>query len=372
MSMTATALAQTLKVIERTYVDYTPAAKIILGSDSTIRSQSLDSNKFALVNGAGEKIYSKRIQVTNKRINLVFPINSDNFVIFEQLVSDSSGYFLENEQEIEMSNGTVDIGELIPLTKGSIRRIPETSWKTYVLNEYSSHYLFPHEFKVGTRLGDEDTTKTTYFLELSQSGNWVNSEQPSIFWGLKGRWSTGKNDKFNFVQFYPLTLLYNQTSWRISVSTGLETGNQGFGKQGRGALKGEAQFRLPFNPVDFTLGNPRWRINPVINLSFQGNLGWADVALPDSIKRSADITCKIRYDIPVGKNYYLQTSAVGNYSTITKEIQYQYDFSLGYIVNGTIRIMAEYKQGYQEVTYQFDKQLLLGFALDILNESTVK
>lgn len=330
--------------------------------------------KIVLVNSTNEKVYCTSIYdtTTSGFIRFFFQINSADFTVFERLVSDSTGYYLLNEEEIQLSNGTLDAGGLQLLTTNRIRKISEDSWQRYILNEYSSQSLFPHEFNVGTRLGIEDTTKTTYFLELSQSGNWVNSDQTSIFWGLKGRWSTEKNDKFNFVQFYPLTLLYNQTSWRISVSTGLETGNQGFGKQGRGTLKGEAQFRLPFNPVDFTLGNPRWRINPVVNLSLQGNLGWANVALPDSIKRSADITCKIRYDIPVGKNYYLQANAMGNYSTITKEIQYQYDFSLGYIVDGTIRIIAQYKQGYQEVTYQFDKQLLLGFALDILNESAVK
>jgi len=369
-----TGVGQVLKVIERTYVDNAPAAKIILRSDSLILNRSFDSSKFALVNNAGEKTYCSHIQATDHRINLIFPINPDNMVIFERLISDSSGYFIDNKQEIDFSTDTVGVGELASITKDHIRKIPEEKWKTYVLNEYSSQYLFPQEFKVGINLGTEDTTRTTYFLELIQSSNWVNTSSTglSIFWALKGRWSTQKNDKFDYTQFYPLTMMFIQTSSRIALTTGIETGSEGFGREGRGMLKGEVQFRLPFNPVDLTLGNRRWRINPVVNFSIQGNLGWADFDLPDSVKKSADMTCKVRYDIPVGKNYYLQTNGEADYSTITKQVQYQYNLSLGYIADGTIRIMAEYKQGYQQVTYQFDKQLLLGFAVDVLNESATK
>ena len=49
-------------------------------------------------------------------------------------------------------------------------------------------------------------------------------------------------------------------------------------------------------------------------------------------------------------------------------MQYAYELSLGYVANGDIRVMALYQQGYQGVTYQFDRKLLLAFAFDMLNE----
>src|SRR6266849_10597171 len=122
-----TSFAQSLKVIERTFVDRSPAAKIILLADTTIVTETLDSSKFALVNNSGEKVYCKKIQVTANRINLIFPINSANFVIFERLVSDSTGYSLENNEEIKLTNGSIGVGELVSATKDNIRRIPEQS-----------------------------------------------------------------------------------------------------------------------------------------------------------------------------------------------------------------------------------------------------
>lgn len=330
-----------------------------------------DSSKYALLTGSGEKVYCSKVVAVNKRMRFFFQLNSANFVIFERLISDSTGYAIINFESVASDGDTIHSGDLVDETQGKIRRISESAWKKYILDEYASQYLFPHSLNVGTQLGAGDSTKTVYFLELVQSGSWISSEKISVFWGIKGRWSTDNQDVMNYTKFYPATILFNGSSSRFSLMAGVETGYLGFRKQGRGAVKGEFQFRLPFNPIDFTLGTPRWRINPVMVLSGQWNTGWSDVKVPDSLKSSFDVRAAIRYDIPVGKNYYLQTSVIGNYSTVTEKLDYSYEISLGYIANGEVRIMALYKQGYQEVTYQYDRKLLLGFAFDILNQSTV-
>lgn len=365
--------AQSLKGAERTYVDPARKASIVLEFDDKLIQIPTDS-KFALVNGAGEKVHCSKVQAKSgiSFVTFVFEINSADFSMFERLVSDSSGYYLDNDEVMEFSGGNIPPGALQEMTKNRIGTILEDDWKRYILNEYLSQFLFPHHFKVGTRLGIQDSTKTVYFLELVQSGNWVDNSVLSVFWGVKGRWSTDVEDRLNNVQFYPVTVLLSKASWRVALSTGVETGYQGFGRLGRGTLKGEFQFRSPFNPVNLTLGSPRWRINPVVTLSVQGNLGWANVRLPDSVKNGLDASVQIRYDIPVANSYYLQTNAKWNYSTVTKEVQYLYEFSLGYILEGSVRVMAFYRQGFQDVSYQFDKQLLLGFAFDVLNQSRGK
>jgi hypothetical protein len=365
--------SQDIISIEPTYVGNSRQAVIVLEFNSAI-TKIPDKNKFSLVNNIEERVYCSEIQtkVGIKFISFIFQINSSNFLIFEKLTSDSSGYYILNEEAIEFLDGKLEAGRLMDLTSGKIQTISKDDWNRYILNEYSSHFLFPNHFQIGTQLGLQDTTETGYFLEMIQSGNWITGGQPSVFWGIKGRWSTISNDKLDYIQVYPVTVLFSQTSWRLALSAGVETGYQGFSRLGGGTLKSEIQFRLPFNPVDMTLGNPRWRINPVVNLAVQGNIGWANLKLPDSLKNSFDVSAEIKYDIPVAKTFYLQTKARGNYSSVTEELQYQYELSLGYIANGEVRIMLLYKQGYQEVSYVFDKQLLLGFAFDILNESVVK
>jgi hypothetical protein len=365
--------SQGLKGTERTYVDPARKASIVLEFDDKL-TRIPTEGKVALANGSGEKVYCSGIQAKSgiPFVTFIFDINSADFSMFEKLVSDSTGYFLLNDEPIEFSGGNIPAGALQELTRNRIGTILEDDWKRYILNEYASEFLYPHHFKVGTRLGIQDSTRTVYFLELVQSGNWVDNTSISVFWGVKGRWSTDTEDRLNNVQFYPVTLLMSKASWRVALSTGVETGYQGFGKLGRGTLKGEFQFRLPFNPIDLTLSCPRWRINPVVTFSLQGNLGWANERLPNSVRNGLDASVQVRYDIPVANSYYLQTYTKWNYSTVTKEVQYQYEFSLGYIIEGSVRVMAAYKQGFQDVSYQFDKQLLLGFAFDVLNISRGK
>lgn len=325
--------------------------------------------KYSLIPPGGDRVFCSEVVAVGKRMRFIFQINPANFVVFEKLVSDSTGYYLQNDEPIELSGETIAPGGLHDLTVIKINRIDEEAWKKYVVDEYSSEYLFSHLFKVGTPLGTGDSSKTTYFVELVQSGLWDHIGDWSMFWGIKGRWSTNQSDKLNYVQLFPLTIFHNSPVLNLAGSMGVETGYLGFSTEGRSFLKGEVEYRIPYNPIDLTLGKPRLRLKPVLDLSIQGSMGWGNVALPDSVKNGMDVNCSVRYDIPLGSVYYLQSNAEGFYSTITRDVQYRYDFSLGYIVDGSIRIAAEYKQGYQNVTYQFDKQILLGFVVDVLNEN---
>ncbi|HEY4613188.1 MAG TPA: hypothetical protein VII11_09415 [Bacteroidota bacterium] len=362
--------AQTLQSVRGPFVNSKSNLTLVLEFDGYPQEKIKPSTVY-LQNGAGEKLYcaSTYDTTTSRFVRFVFDVNAASFAFFESLISDSAGYFLYNEESIRFSNGAIESGALESLTKNMIHTISQEKWDEYILNEYSAQYLFPHSFEAGTQLGTEDSTKTVYYIGLVQSGSWYNSGSLSAFWGLKGRWSTDAEDKLNYLTFYPVTLLFDNVNWRVAVGTGVETGYQGFGKFGRAALRGDFQYRLPFNLVDLTLGNPRWRINPVVNLSVQGSYGWGNVTLPDSLRKSFDATLGLRYDIPVAKQYYLQTSARLNYSTVTSDLLYQYGISLGYIAGGEVRIAFRYEQGYQDVSYQYDKKLLLGFAFDVLNLS---
>jgi hypothetical protein len=357
--------------ISSTSVGRSKRVIVVIDFDTTIASSwKPDSSKYSLNSGDGDQVGCSKVEIVSagKRLRCTFKITAANFTVFDRLISDSVGYYLQNNEPIELTNYTVAEGELAELSVSKIGRINVEAWKKYVLDEYSSSYLFPHLLKVGTPLGLTDSTKTIYFVELIQSDDWGHAGNWSIFWGLKGRWSTDREDRLNYAQLYPFTIFHSDPILKVASSVGIETGYLGFKRDGRAIVRGEVESRVPYNPIDFTLGNPRLRISPIIDFAIQGNWAWSDVSLPDSARRSVDVSCGIRYDVPVGSVYLLQSNIVGFYSTLTRDFLYRYDISLGYVVDGSIRIAAEFKQGYQNVTYQFDKQLLLGFVVDVLNE----
>lgn len=325
-----------------------------------------------------EQLVSSQVTIAPNpaKVALTFAVNSASFVILEGLVSDNAttavGYAIKATTAIQMQNSQIAAG-ILPGTQDAIPSVSSSDWNKYILGEYASHYLFPQLFHIGTQINPNDSADMSYYVELQESKPWASLiGDLSLYWGIEGRISTSKTDSLAYAKIYPIVAQLNGLSSRGALMAGVETGYEGFGKQGRATLKGVYQFRLPYNPINLTMGFPRWRINPVVDLAVQGSAYWSNVALPDSLKNSFDATLSLRYDIPVGKNYYLQTSAQGNYSTLTKELQYMYDFSFGYIVDGSIQVLATYRQGYQDVSYSFDKQLLLGIAINALNSDIAR
>ncbi|HUL45155.1 MAG TPA: hypothetical protein VLY03_12455 [Bacteroidota bacterium] len=344
----------------------------ILATSNAPVMSPLDSSKFWLGDAQGEKVICSEVFVNPTGTILLFNfyITPGNVAIIEKLVSDSSGYFLSNDVPILFNNGSsIGTDTLRSITTGGISKIDEEAWNKFVLDAYAGYYLYPPTFNIGTTLGVQDSMNTGYYIELTHSQAYIHAGDWQGIWGLKGRWSTDHADKLNFAQFYPLVLLHNDPILKLNAALGVETGYLGFSSEARGTLVAQAEYRLPFNLIDFTFGIPRGRLNPIINASIQWNYGWARTDLPDSLKRSVDAIVGLRYDIPIAKDYYLQSSASGDYTTINHQVTYQYDLSLGYLINGEIHVAAEYKQGNQLVTYQFDRQLLLGFGLELMNQS---
>jgi hypothetical protein len=343
------------------------------GSDSaTATTVALDTTKFALVTGSGQKVYASRVtgnRTGGKILKITFNVTTANFAAFEGLVGSDSGAYLINEAEIAFTSGTYAEGALQTDTQGKLAPITESDWNQYIINAYTSNYLFPQEFKVGTNLGQGDTSSLSYYLDVQQSRPWVTTTSNiSFFWGLEGRWSTLANDPFNYAKLYPVVLQYDLVFSRLSLLGGVEIGAGGIGKNGRGTGMLNYEFRLPFDLVDLTFGSPRARIHPLIDISGQFSKAWSDTTLPDTLQQGLDVTGSIRYNIPVMDKYLLQTNACVNWSYQTKKVHYLYDLSLGYVVNGSVRVMVQYKQGYETVTQTFDKQLLVGFAFDALSK----
>lgn len=364
-----------LMEVGETYVNEEKRVIIYLTVDTLAPNEVIKSSCFMLRHGTNHVI-SDTVEIFKNRRKLAihFLCTPASFEIFSEMVGSTSaiinGYSLVNRFPIVLKDTVIDVGVSEKITKNTLHSIRESAWREYILNEYASHSLFPSRFNVGTQSTQENTNGTQYFIELSQSGMWANADQNQFFWGLQGRWSTRENDKLNFVQFYPAIIQWEISSWKIASMVGIETGKEGFLTAGRGTVKGEVYTRLGgwANIIDMSFGAPRLRLNPTIFASLQGYMNWSSISISDSARFGGDVIAGIRYDIPVGSNYLLQVNAKTLYSSLTKTLQYQYDISLGYILDGTLRIAATYKQGFQEVTYQFDRQLMFGVAIDILSQ----
>lgn len=367
--------ADTIEITNRTLVTSDLEAQILIKGNFE-RNQSdmgkrIDFDKIYIDNGNGEKIYSSQVMYVKKQMRIYFHISSNNFVVFEKLVSDSVGYFLNNTEDIQVGDSLINVGELQNITRNNIGKIKKDSWNEYVLNAYSANYLFPSTFDFGTELGLNDSAKTAYYLHIVHSGGW--GKNIPMFWGVKARWSTSDSDKANFMQIYPLTILLIKSPLsKISLGTGIESGYLGVAKEGRATIKTDAQFRLPFNPVDLTLGFPRVRVNPIITISAQYDNNWSDTNTSASYSQGYDVNAGLHYGIPISDKYYLQADSKLNFASQTQKVHYQYSLTFGYIANGTVRVAASYQQGYQEVSYVFDRKLLLGFAFDVLNKETAR
>ncbi len=342
--------------------------KLVIAVDFSANVRAVpEARDCYLEDGRSERVYCEELATIDRRIRFVFRITPGNFAFFEHLVADSEGYTLSNNEPIVLLRDTLHPGALGEATSGRIPTIDAHAWAEYILGDYASHYLFPQVFEAGTTIAIHDSASSIYHLELAQSDRLLSSGAWSLFSGIQARWSSSKSDRMNVVRLYPLTLLRSDPLLPLACAAGVETGPSGFGALGRGFISCTAQYRLPFNPFDLTFGAPRWRLNPIINLSLQAYRAWSNIALPDSLSRGLEVASAIRYDLPVGQRYYLQTATTIFYPSGLHRIRYRLACSIGYIVDGSMRLLLSYREGYQPVSYLYDNQLLVGMAFDALN-----
>ncbi len=368
MSLAFSQLAAAGRVVRISQPAVGKNKKLVIAVDFSTEVRGIpDAHECYLQDGGSERVFCEALDAIDHRVRFVFRITPANFALFERLVTDSDGYALWNNEPIVLLRDTLQPGALGSATTGRIPTIDAHAWADYILGDYGSHYLFPQLFEAGTTISIHDSTSSIYHLEVAQSDRLFSSATWSFFWGIQGRWSSSKSDRMNFVRLVPLTLLRSDPLLPVAFSAGVETGPSGFGAAGRGFISGTTQFRLPFNPFDLTFGAPRWRLNPIVNVTLQAHRAWSNKALPDSLGRGFEISSTVRYDVPVGRRYYLQTSTTFLYPSGLGNVRYRLMCSMGYIVDGTMRLLLSYREGYQPVTYLYDSQLLVGVAFDALN-----
>ncbi len=341
---------------------------LVIPVDFSSAVRSAPDARDCFLEGTGsERVYCEELAVIDRRIRFVFRVTPADFPVFDRLVTDPGSYALSSNGPIILAHDTLAPGALGEATAGRIPAIDPQAWSEYVLGDYASHYLFPQTFEVGTSIALHDSAVSVYHLEIAQSDRLFSAGSWSVFWGIQARWSSSKTDRMNYIRFYPVTALRPEPLFPVALSAGVETGPQGFSTAGRAFVSGTMEVRLPFNIIDMTFGAPRWRLNPLITLSLQAYRAWSGTALPDSLARGIEASSAIRYDIPVGKRYYLQTSTTFFYATGVRTIRYRLSTSIGYVVDGAMRVLLSYREGYQPVTYLYDSQLLAGIAFDPLN-----
>ena len=195
------------------------------------------SNEALYISNGEISIKASYIRNSPKGINIKFNLNSSNYEFFHNLINNTSDYYFDNDFKGKFNDGTdFNSHDLIAATKGKIKLISNSSWGSTVLNDYSMNYFFPEKFDIGPSITTSDSSKTSFYFEISKVFSWSERIHSSV----QGRWSNDENDKLNYLKVYPL-IYEGRVSNSISLAgmIGLEKGMFSGEDIGRGLIKGE-------------------------------------------------------------------------------------------------------------------------------------
>lgn len=231
--------------------------------------------------------------------------------------------------------------------------------------------LYDNFIDLSTEVATNDSEKTNYVVKFNYHSLYSNKTN-WISWATKGRIATKENDPLSEFAIYPVYLskvFFPDNlvpAYEISLLAGMES-NQKFTMQ-RVGVTGSVQSLFP-NIIDFTGGENRLRLKPVIKIGAKGLFEYQDKRLNQTNDNDGEVFTELYYYIPVFKMYSLLI--VGDaFNVFTGRNsgygwKYKYDLTFGLEIPGTeLKVIAKYSQGGNDVNYSYDSQLLLGFMLD--------
>jgi hypothetical protein len=186
----------------------------------------------------------------------------------------------------------------------------------------------------------------------------------------QGRLSTNPADTLNYFVVYPVNFSFmseGNTWYNIRARTGLES-DQIF-STARISLGVNFETIIP-NLIDLSYGYNRLRLKPVVTAGLNF---YNEIRLPDDrAKQNAFLLSgEIYYYIPVIESYYFLIHAKTFYDTgrdVEDAWDYHASLALGLELKSVpARIIAKYVFGANEITFERDNQLLIGFAMDLFS-----
>ncbi|MBE0662761.1 MAG: hypothetical protein IH597_09850 [Bacteroidales bacterium] len=291
--------------------------------------------------------------------------------VLQLLNSEPGSFYLEAKNDLKFLTKnkdtlTLEINELRSASKGkiglSVEQIDE------VLATLAGNLTrYRNFFNLGFDPQAEDFTLSLDYLYSKP----YKIENIGLYFFSEGRLSTFSADTLNYFKIYPINAnLWEDKLMRYHVvaSSGLEA-DQIF-SNARINVNLNIESIIP-NLVNLTYGHDRLRLKPVVAA---GISYYNQIKVPDeSLKQNAFLLSgEIYYYIPVMEAYYFLVHAKTFYDTgREKAVAWDYHASVALgleLKSAPATIIAKYAFGANEITFEHNDQLLIGFAMDLFGE----
>lgn len=327
----------------------------------------LSSPKYASFLGSDN--YSAPLSLSTSGFSVFYSLTADT--VLQLLNTDPGSFYLESPEDLifltkEQDTLLLGIDELKSATYNQLNLSDEQIDE--VRNTIAGNLLlYKNYFNVGFDPQAEDFTLS---LDYRYSKPY-KIEKVGLYFYSEGRLSTFSADTLNYFKISPINAnLWKDPSMRYHVvaSTGLEA-DQIF-SNARINVNLNIESIIP-NLVNLTYGYDRLRLKPVVaaGISYYNQIIVSDAAP----KQNAFLlTGEIYYYIPVLEAYYFLVQARTFYDTGKEQEEawdYQASVALGLELKSMpATIIAKYAFGANEITFEHNDQLLIGFAMDLFGE----
>ena len=195
----------------------------------------------------------------------------------------------------------------------------------------------------------------------------------NIYWNFDARVSTDFSDPLNYINFYPVNILFENFHGKVPYQWKIKAGNessQNFQNK-RVALDGEFNFIIP-NLINLTTAQSnRLRLKPVISA---GVKGYYDYSNGIDAFASGQAYLTGHYYIPVFTNYAIIIDGGGFYDFSDernpgREIFGNYSITLGAEIPRTgFKAMFKYVNGRTDINFKQGSIISLGLLMDFFTE----
>jgi len=274
--------------------------------------------------------------------DLKFPANANDTIILPAaLLASSSRGKIAIPEEYRL--------ELISSLSGNLRR-------------------YRNNFNIGFNPEQKPFAISFDFLFSKPYGN----DKTGLFFFSEGHLSTNKFDTLNFFRILPVNAyLWSQKNavYHLVATAGLEA-DQPFNTAR--VLAGLRFEGIIPNLIDLTYNYDRLRLKPVITAGINY---YNEIRVPESQnKRNAFLLFgEIYYYVPLMESYYLLVQGKTFYDTGKAQADawnYNVSLALGLEFQPVpATILAKYVFGTNEVTFERNDQLLIGFAMDLFGKN---
>lgn len=240
-------------------------------------------------------------------------------------------------------------------------------------------FLSQNQIDFGAIPSDQSSSnKTEFYAKFKYRSKYAIFKDSPMYFYSEGLIGTNSKDSLNHLSVYPVSFNFLKGTNELSGQLGME-GNQLFTNY---RIAGNFYWNgiIP-NLVDFTFGENRMRLKPVVKLGFKLYKEVENNRLPGNNKNefSNQIFADFYYNIPIKKQYTLifECSAFYDFNLSVnpdKKIMANYSATLGIEIPKTeLQTIFKYTWGENGVTYKSNDYLMLGFIVDLfgINKSLV-